>query len=218
MAEPVDIPLTSADGTHLRALLWSAEGPAPGLVVVHGAGSAKERHAPFAELARAAGLSVIALDLRGHGASAGAPGPGFVDDVLAAVDHLRGLGITRIGIRGSSLGGFLALHASPRRHCVRAVVAICAARSVSLARRYEADWPLAMALPEAVSRGTGIARGYWHATGDELVPWGHSFGLHELTPHPRRLRVVMGGDHRSLQADPRIHAETIAFLVEHLRA
>jgi hypothetical protein len=62
----------------------------------------------------------------------------------------------------------------------------------------------------------GIARGFWHATGDERVPWQTTFALSQRAPQPRHLRIVMGGHHRSLQHDPGVLTDTIHFLREHL--
>src|SRR5262249_42930261 len=106
-----ELELRSDDGTPLAALAWGGVS-GPGVVIVHGLGSVKENHADFAERLGASGLRALALDLRGHGASAGEPGPGMVDDVLAAVRRLAEGG--PVGIRGSSLGAFLALHAAAR--------------------------------------------------------------------------------------------------------
>jgi pimeloyl-ACP methyl ester carboxylesterase len=208
--------LTSADGTPLSAAYWPTSESASGVVIVHGLDSRKENHSDFAETCRAAGLAVLAVDLRGHGASGGVLDAGAVDDVLAGVAALRARGHERIGIRGSSLGGFLALAAAPRSPAVGCVAAICPAQPAALAERLGDPWPRAHQLEEAVRAGSGIARGFWHATGDERVPWAGTVALAELAPHPRRVRVVLGGDHGSLQHDPRIQAETCDFLRAHL--
>ena len=70
----------------------------------------------------------------------------------------------------------------------------------------------------AVARDDGVARGYWHATGDEAVPWGATFALAGITPQPMRLRIALGGGHNTLQHDPAVIAETVAFLRAHLAA
>jgi pimeloyl-ACP methyl ester carboxylesterase len=139
----------------------------------------------------------------------------MLDDVLAALDHLAALGHRPLGVRGSSLGGFLALHAAALHPEVRAVVAICPARPASLAGLFEAAWPLSMPLEPAVAT-PGIARGFWHATGDERVPWQATYALAQMAPQPRRLRVVLGGHHRSLQHDGTVLRDTVAFLRAHL--
>ena len=93
---------------------------------------------------------------------------------------------------------------------VRAVVAICPARPESLARYFDDPWPLAYPIHAATSRDDGVARGFWHATGDEVVPWGDTFALYSRARQPKRLSVVMGGHHRSLQHDPAVQAQTAA--------
>jgi pimeloyl-ACP methyl ester carboxylesterase len=202
-------------GPRLAALLWEAPEGSPGVVTIHGAGSRKENHSDFGSLAWKAGFAALSLDLRGHGESEGAPDVGMLDDVLTALDHLAALGHRPLGIRGSSLGGFLALHAAARHSGVEAVVAICPARAEALQRLFAVNWPEEWPIDQAVG-GTGVARGFWHATGDEKVPWGTTFALSQLAPHPRHLRVVMGGHHQSLQHDPTVLADSIAFLREHL--
>lgn len=215
--KPVGVRLASEDGTELAALSWSARADAPAVLVVHGLGSRKENHADFAAMAAAQGWAALALDLRGHGESAGAIGPGMVDDVRAALDWLRDSGHPALGVRGSSLGGFLALHAA-RHPGVRAVVAICPATPEGLAERVGGEWPLTMPLGETIHPDDGVARGIWHARGDEVVPWRASAALAGMAPDTTRLRILDGGGHRTLQHDPRILAETIGFLAGEIAA
>lgn len=215
VTSPIHRRLAGADGHRLAALHWRAPRGAPGVVVVHGHGSRKENHADVAALLAARGLAVLALDLRGHGESGGELDGGSLGDVAAALAALADAGHDRLGLRGSSLGGLLALAASADDPRVGAVVAICSARPEGLATHIGADWPLAVDLRAAVRRA-GVARGFWHATGDELVPWAHSFALAGASPPPVRLRVRLGGSHTSLQHAPDVLAETTDFLVEHL--
>lgn len=184
-------------------------------MVLHGYGSNRANHADFVARAHAAGMSVIGLDLRGHGESDGAADAEMVDDVGAALDWLAANGAEALGVRGSSLGGFLALHAAERDPRVHAVVAICPAQQHSLAERRGLTWARALPLEDAVTR-SGVARGYWHARDDELVPWQWSWTLAQRSPHPRHLRIVMGGNHGSLQHDPTVQADSVAFLRHHL--
>ena len=199
------------------ALLWAADRGAPGVVIVHGYGSRKENHADFGAAANARGMAALALDLPGHGDSGGRLDGGALEAVVSAVATLADRGHGPIGVRGSSLGGMLALAAPTRSPGVRAVVAICPARPERLARLLEAEWPRAIDL-EAAVRLPGVARGYWHARGDDRVPWQGSFRLANLSPPPVRLHIAMGGGHTTLQHDPRVLAETAAFLAEHLGA
>src|SRR3954453_17019240 len=104
---------------------------AGGVVVLHGAGSAKENHYDFARACRAAGLAAIAFDARGHGRSAGALDGRAVPDVAAIAALLPGE--APVAVRGSSMGGWLAL-ASAAATGAAAVVAICPASGDQLAQ------------------------------------------------------------------------------------
>lgn len=214
---PEDIRLRAPGGPPLAASLWGAPPGAPGVVVVPGFGSRRQNHADFAAAAAGAGMAALALDVRGHGESGGRLDGGALDDVLAALGHLAARGHAPLGVRGSSMGGFLALHAAAREPRVRAVVAICPARPDGLARTAGGGWPLGLPLEPAVERADGVARGFWHATGDDRVPWSWSFALAGRAHPPVRLHVAMGGGHGTLQHDPAVIAASVSFLRAHLR-
>src|SRR3954462_4862691 len=129
-------------GTHdgLSYALFTPEAaPRAGVVICHGAGSAKESHFAFARTARDRGLAALAYDARGHGRSEGALGPGLVGDALAMCDLLRER-VPDVAIRGSSLGGFTAIMAAAASHgTVGAVVALCPAPGELLARGLRSD-------------------------------------------------------------------------------
>ena len=95
-------------------------------MICHGAGSAKESHFDFARGCRADGIAALAFDARGHGRSEGAFGASAFDDVLAMVGLMREHA-PRVALRGSSMGGFCAIHAAALDPDVAAVVAICPA-------------------------------------------------------------------------------------------
>jgi pimeloyl-ACP methyl ester carboxylesterase len=217
MAGPETIALSAPGGPRLAALAWPAPPGAPGVLIVPGLSSRKENHADFGEALGASGIGALALDLRGHGESGGRLDAGVIDDVLAGLDALAARGHARLGVRGSSMGGLLALHAARRDARVRAVVAICPARPDGLARLLEDPWPFAFDPEAVVQTADGVARGYWHAMGDDRVPWSSTFALAGLTADPVRLHVTPGGGHGSLQHDPAVIEATVAFLAEHLR-
>jgi pimeloyl-ACP methyl ester carboxylesterase len=156
-------------------------------------------------------MAALAIDLRGHGASGGELGAGLADDVMAGLGVLAGRGHAPLGLRGSSLGGLLALHAARTDPRVRAAVALCPARPDRLAERLGEEWPRELS-PEAPAEPDGVVRGYWHAVGDEQVDWGSTYALATRTPPPVRLRISLRGGHRSLQHDPAVLTETVAFL------
>jgi pimeloyl-ACP methyl ester carboxylesterase len=219
-SHPDDAPvLGSVDGL-AYALLAPAGEPRGGVVILHGAGSRKENHLDFAALCAAAGLVAIVFDQRGHGASAGALGAGALDDV-ATIAALLPSG--PVFLRGSSMGGFVALAAAARVGA-RAVVAICPAGGEQLlagvlAGRFDfrADVRALTALVASVDLGAAAgALGpdllLLHAEGDDRVPIEHAVALHERAAGGRLIRVP-GGDHGSVQHDPRLQAQSVDFLL-----
>ena len=202
--------------------LWLPEAdPWAGIVIVHGARSCKESHHDFARAARAAGLSAVCFDQRGHGATGGSLDGRALDDV-AAVAGL--LGDVPLCLRGSSMGGYLAILAAAPVGA-RAVVAICPASADGLWRglrsgelEFPADVPSLEAflaehpLDAAVER-LEIPLLLLHAEGDEQVPAAHSRELARRSPDPRtELVVVPGGHHRSVQHDAELQGVALRWV------
>ncbi len=97
------------------------------IIVIHGAGASREGMRPYAELLARHGYGVLALDLRGHGASGGSTnrlGWQGTRDVKAAVDYLKTrTEVKTIGGLGSSLGGEVLLGAASECPAIKAIVA-----------------------------------------------------------------------------------------------
>src|SRR3954469_8084939 len=218
-APPAPPELGTRDGL-AYALFLPEEEPQAGVVILHGAGSAKERHFDFARLCRDSGLAALAFDALGHGRSEGEFGPGAIDDVLAMCDLMRSH-TPAIALRGSSMGGFCAIHAAARDTTVAAVVAICPApedvllRGVrsgdisdfALDREAVGAWLETLDLYGAVGRlGPDTSLLLLHARGDERIPYTVSEELYANAHEPKRLLVLPGGHHRSLQHDLEIQS------------
>jgi len=231
----VDLP--SEIGVHegLAYSLWLPRaGARAGVVVLHGAGSCKENHHDFARAAIGAGLGAIAFDQRGHGESPGPMGGRAVGDVATMADLLRrrtgGEDTAPIALRGSSMGGYLALVAAAQAKAA-AVVAICPASAEGLRRGldegrfdFEADIRALDALLAEHDERDAIAALeapvlLLHAEGDEQVPVEHSRELARLTRSTKsRLIAVPGGHHRSVQHDPDLQAVSVRFIERCLRS
>jgi uncharacterized protein len=232
MEHPVPAPpeLGELDGLAYALFLPERE-PEAGVVILHGAGSAKESHFDFARGCRADGIAALAYDARGHGRSAGRFGPGAVEDALSMVALLRER-VDRVALRGSSIGGFQAIHAAARDPSLCALVAICPAPEDGLLRglrsgellRFDCDvpatelWLESLDVFEAVGRlGPRTALLLLHARGDEEVPWTVSEELHAAAHDPKRLLVLPGGHHRSLQHDLELQALSRRFILDAAR-
>jgi uncharacterized protein len=213
--------------------LWLPDGPTPsgGIVILHGAGSCKESHHDFARAALPLGLAAIAFDQRGHGDSVGPMDDRVLDDVFAIATVLRsaaGDGELPIALRGSSMGGYIAILAADRADAA-AVVAICPASAEALRRglragtfEFDADVPAFDAFLAANDLHAAVESLHrplllLHAEGDERVPVEHSRELAARARDPRsRLIAVPGGHHRSIQHDPELQALTLRFIVKTL--
>lgn len=205
--------------------------PIGGVVVLHGAGSYKESHFAFARACAAHGFAALAFDARGHGESDDPMDGRAIDDVARMADLLRArAGTDRIALRGSSMGGYLALTAAAEaRAC--AVIAICPAPALGLAtgiraRRFpfptdrnalvallkENDETAAIRALDTA--GTPIL--LLHAEGDEILPAGLSRALHAAAPSSK-LIITPGGHHRSIQHDAELQGESLRWLTRALR-
>ena len=224
--------LATHHGLAYALFLPEAE-PRAGVVILHGAGSAKESHFDFARTARDRGLAALAYDARGHGRSQGDLGPGAIGDVLAMCDVLRAH-TPRVALRGSSLGGFCAiLAAAASRGEVGAVAAICPASESMLLRGlrserldgFRADrealepWLETVSVRDAAATlAPQTALLLLHARGDEQVPYTHSEELYAAAGEPKRLLLFPGGHHRSLQHDVEVQNESLRFIERALGA
>jgi dienelactone hydrolase len=118
------------DGTNLSAVLYEANNrPAPGIVLVHMLGRSKDEWTWIADRLQESGATVLALDLRGHGASGGSPAllAPMVSDVGAALDWLAARPNVRagaLGVVGASLGANRAALAAADRGAVRAIALV----------------------------------------------------------------------------------------------
>lgn len=216
------------DGLAYELWLPESRPPWPGIVVIHGASSRKENHADFARLASGSGWAALAYDQRGHGESTGVMSPAAVRDagrMARLLAGIEGADPARICVRGSSLGGFVAIHAAAVDRAIAGVIAVCPAderlllrgiRSGSLEMRADEDalvpWLEEHDLREAVGLVGRKPLVILHADGDERVPAELSTELYEHAAHPRKLILVPGGHHRSVQHDSELGAVALRWM------
>ncbi|MCW2995874.1 MAG: lysophospholipase [Conexibacter sp.] len=220
----------------LDGLAWARFGaggsdsraPTAGVVVLHGADSRKESHFDFARACAGGGLAALAFDARGHGESPGPLDGRAIDDVARMADLLRErAGVDAVGLRGSSMGGYLALVAAAEARAA-AVVAICPASAVGLSAGvrgsrfgFAVDRDAIVSLlrahdeTEAV-RALDVPLLLLHAEGDEVVPVELSRALHAAAP-TSKLITPPGGHHRSIQHDAELQGASVRFLSRAMR-
>jgi alpha-beta hydrolase superfamily lysophospholipase len=220
-------------------LLWLPDSPPPwpGMVIVHGAGSQKENHGDFGRACAAAGWAALAYDQRGHGESEDEMRPEALADLGRMARFLgghAGVDSGRVCVRGSSMGGLVAIHGAATSDAISGVIAICPAGEQHLRRGLRSGELEMRAGPEARS-----ALEAWlgehdlrdavellgskpllliHAEGDERIPSAWSAELFEHAAEPRKLILLPGGHHRSAQHDAELQGVALRWLARQLDA
>lgn len=241
------VKLTTYDGIELAANLYlPTKGEDlnewwPGIIVCHGFASRKEEHVAFGEMAAENGFVALILDLRGHGESGGELDANVFNDVAAALQYLQSrpeVNPTSIAIRGSSLGGWLAIHTAAHLKDLSPVVAYAPANEggltilmeeVALVQRGHAS-PMVPENPPRVNVNSMIqllyrldlvksARRIYprplllvHCEGDESVPSHISERIYSSVEEPKTLWLLPGGDHRFAQHDPETNKRSLEWL------
>lgn len=241
------VELTTYDEVVLRADLYLPEGQAqwaPGILVCHGFGSSKESHAPFGEWAAGQGYAVLIMDLRGHGESGGELDGNVFNDVAAGLSYLQSrpeVNPTSITIRGSSMGGWLAIHTAAHLADLSVVVAFCPANELLMTNLAEEAGmvqrghpsPLLDSLGEKVPRVNvnslmqlllrlDVSRAarrlhprpllLVHCEGDQVVLPHISQKIYDTAAEPKALWLLPGGDHEFAQHDQATNQRVLAWI------
>jgi dipeptidyl aminopeptidase/acylaminoacyl peptidase len=211
----------------------SAVDPPPCIVACHGLRASKDsdKYLQLAEACTRAGLALARFDFRGSGESDGVHEADTtvasrVEDALAVVAfvrahaHLDG----RVGLLGSSMGGFVALHA--RRALADRVPVVTWNAPASLAKLAASvsfeDTGLGLPFLAEFAAGSyaSAPAGIDHhlviqSEADETVSSDHGVALHGQAGEPRRLLVLPAADHRI--TDPAHRREAVAHTVAWFR-
>jgi len=219
-------------GTHEGRAFWlwipRTEPPWPAMVILHGAGSSKESHADFGRACAGNGWAAVSYDQRGHGESSEPMSPAALGDVgrMAGLIASRdGVDAARVCVRGSSMGGYLAIHAAATERRIAGAIAVCPAseqglrrglRDGSLEMRADIEgldaWLSEHDLRSAVADVEPKPLILLHAQGDERVPYAWSEELYARAGEPSRLVILPGGHHRSVQHDPELQGMALRWL------
>lgn len=204
-----------SEGMKISGVLHLPETKNPPYVIAsHGLLSSKdsEKYIALGEQISRAGMGMLRFDFRGIGESEGGEEDNTISkkitDLSAAIDFIRSNSGTRnrIGLLGSSLGGFLSLMKASMDQEIRAVVVWATPLHMDDlgSKKQEEDYPLP---PEAffedlprhrllplllpVSNCLVI-----HGEKDELVPMEQTLGIFNSLGLPKEIHVIGGADHR----------------------
>lgn len=202
----------------------------PYIIASHGLLSSKdsEKYIVLGEQISREGMGMLRFDFRGIGESEGEEGDNTISkkisDLSAAVDFIRSYSGSRnrIGLLGSSLGGFLSLMKTSMDREIRAVVIWATPLHMDDlgSKKQEEDYPLP---PEAffedlprhrlMPRLPNVSNCLViHGERDELVPVEQALGIFNRLGIPKEIHVIGGADHR--MTDPAHRRRAIELSVE----
>lgn len=198
--------------------------PAPCVIACHGLGASKdsEKYLLLGKEFPKAGLALCRFDFRGSGESDGDYAESTIvsriADLQAVLDYLeKHPALTgRVGLLGSSMGGFVALHVAARRRPAMPVVTWNAPATLrGLQRSASSDVAgLGSAFFDELATGVfadtpaGVAFSLTiQAEHDEVVSPSHGQILFDRAADPRELHILKGADHRL--SDPAHRMEAV---------
>ncbi|OGP61780.1 MAG: hypothetical protein A2169_14760 [Deltaproteobacteria bacterium RBG_13_47_9] len=204
----------TSEGKRIAGVLHlPAKENAPCVIASHGLLSSKnsEKYVALGERISGEGIAMLRFDFRGIGESEGSEEDNTISkkmiDLGAAIHFIRsypGMG-TRIGLLGSSLGGFLSLIKASEDKEIRVVVIWATPLHLEDlgSKRQEEDHPLPpeaffvdlprhrlLPLLHKVSHCLVI-----HGEKDELVPIEQALGIFYNLMTPKEIHVIGGADH-----------------------
>jgi|SoiMethySBSTD1v2_1073268.scaffolds.fasta_scaffold00167_73 dipeptidyl aminopeptidase/acylaminoacyl peptidase len=216
-AERFTVPIGGTSLVGVLHLPTTAGGPFPAVIACHGLGASKDsdKYLLLGATLPTVGLALVRFDFRGAGESGGsyreATTAMRIDDLEAVLDFLAKHPAlsNRMGLLGSSMGGYVAWHVAHRRiqaggAPLPVVTWNAPADLTSLeAREMSEASGLGPALVAEVRNGrlAEAPVGVSHALvvqgeRDEVVAPGHGRRLYERARDPRALHLIAAGDHR----------------------
>lgn len=196
----------------------------PCVIACHGLSASKDsdKYLLLGEVLPQAGLALARFDFRGCGESSGREEETTIatrlEDAEAVATHLEGHPRLdgRIGLLGSSLGGFVALFIASRRPDTPVVTWNAPASLTELANddlRDNRGLGVSFAIEYMEGRYALAPRGVprhlvVHGEADDVVSLEHGTRLLEQAAEPCDLLVIPGGDHRL--TDPAHRAQAVA--------
>ncbi|MCJ7441657.1 MAG: alpha/beta hydrolase [Thermoanaerobaculaceae bacterium] len=199
-----DVRLETSDGVTVAAWWVPAPQGRGALIFSHGnAGNMGDRVGKL-RLFHDLGLSVLAFDYHGSGASQGKPSEeGTAHDMDAAVAHVRdsrGVPLDRTVFYGESLGGAVVIEAATRLPPAALVAESTFTSARAMARRHYPFVPQALVRVgyDSLSRVRRLACPtlFLHGPADTIVPFEMGEALFRAAPEPKRFATLVG-DHNS---------------------
>jgi fermentation-respiration switch protein FrsA (DUF1100 family) len=217
-----DVWIETRDGVRLHAWWAPREGARWATLYLHGnAGNVTHRFPHIREIV-AAGSSILMLDYRGYGKSAGRPTEkGLYMDCEGAFTHLLGMGYpaSQIIVQGESLGTAVAVDLASRHPCAAVVLEAPFTSASDVAGTVlPILGPMLVRSYNSLSKIHGIAapKLFMQGDQDEVIPPKLGQALYAAAPAPKEFWVVEGAGHNNIleTAGPRYRERLEKFYAE----
>lgn len=204
------VSIRAADGTALAGWLANPAGRAAPLLIYFG-GNAEEVSWMAGESQRFEGWSVLAVNYRGYGDSAGSPGEkALFADALAIYDYAASradVQRSHIAVMGRSLGSGVAVHLASRRTVAGVVLAAPYDTLEAVARRAYPFLPVRYLLRHrfdslALAPSIKTPALFVAAERDSIIPPEHARRLHDAWGGSREWMLLKGSDHNDIDGYP----------------
>ena len=199
-----DVWLLTADGVKLHAWWVERAGSPVATVFLHGNAGNLSHRAPHARAIASAGSSVLLLDYRGYGKSAGRPTErGLMADADAGFQHLVSAGYrpNQIVIHGESLGTAVAVPLAARKSPGGVILEAPFTSVADMAARVlPVVGPLLVGgfNSKAQIRNLRAPLLVIHGDQDETVPFSLGRALFEAANEPKSFWTVAGAGHNDI--------------------
>ena len=222
-----EVALTADDGVALHGWFVPAAAARATVLFLHGNGGNISHRLDKLAIFQRLGLSVLIIDYRGYGQSAGTVGEdGTYRDARAAWDHLtqtRQLAPRAIVVYGESLGGAVATRLAAE-HPPRALIVESSFTSIPELGAELYPWlPVRWLSRIHYDSRTAIARVrapvlVIHSRADDIIPFHHGEALYAVANEPKQLLEIRGDHNAGFLTSGTQYVEGIdAFLREHVK-
>jgi pimeloyl-ACP methyl ester carboxylesterase len=222
-ARALPLAITAADGTRLNGWIVRS-GAAPAPTVLYFGGNAEEVSHTLGDSRWPHPWTIVAVNYRGYGTSAGKPGESeLVGDALAIYDAVAGrddVDPKRVVVFGRSLGTALAARLAAERPVAGAIL-VSPYDSLAAIGSHHYPWlPVALLLRHRFDAQADAMRSHVPmlalvAQPDSIIPVARSRALYDAWTGPKSWQVVPRADHNSLGDSPEFWNGVTAFLARH---
>jgi len=218
----IALEVVASDGAHLRGwIVRSAAARAP--AVIYFGGNAEEVSWTLADTRWPREWSIVALNYRGYGGSAGTPGQRELEsDALALYDAVvqrADIDTSRIVVFGRSLGTAVATHVAARRPVVGAVLVSPFESLAAIGREHYPWLPVSLLLRHRFdtvddARKNRVPLLAIVAEADSIIPANHSRALFDAWAGAKTWLSVPREDHNTLGASNAFWEGIATFLAQ----